>query len=111
MVAQSDARPNGDQKVAGSIPAGSGNILSWRLIIKYFLRSFSGFRCFSFWQNNLHKHWLTAWRTKPAQENVWLGKLTAVDMTLLGWADRKTLTQTNKLSTIDSRYLDFAFHA
>ena len=35
-MAQSDARPTGDQKVAGSIPTGSGNILSWRLIMKYF---------------------------------------------------------------------------
>ena len=40
-MAQSDARPTGDQEVAGSSPVGSGNILSWRLIMKYFLRSFS----------------------------------------------------------------------
>ena len=31
----------GDHEVAGSIPAGSSNIISWRLIMKYFLRSFS----------------------------------------------------------------------
>ena len=37
-------RPTGDQEVAGSIPAEVGNILSWRLIVKYFLRSFSPFR-------------------------------------------------------------------
>ena len=43
-VAQLDARPTGDQEVAGSIPAEVGNILSWRLIMKYFLRSFSPFR-------------------------------------------------------------------
>ena len=36
-------RPTGDQ-VAGSTPAEVGNILSWRLIMKYFLRSFSPFR-------------------------------------------------------------------
>ena len=42
-VAQSDACPTGDQNAASSIPAGSGNILSWRLIMKYFLRSFSPF--------------------------------------------------------------------
>ena len=29
------------------------------------------------------QYWLTAWRTKPAQY-VWLGKLTAFDMTPLG---------------------------
>ena len=36
-------RPTGDQEVAGSTPAEVGNILSWRLIVKYFLRSFSPF--------------------------------------------------------------------
>ena len=36
--------PTGDQEVAGSTPAEVGNILSWRLIMKYFLRSFSPFR-------------------------------------------------------------------
>ena len=37
-------RPTGDQEVAGSTPAEVGNILSWRLIMKYFVRSFSPFR-------------------------------------------------------------------
>ena len=36
----------GDQEVTGSTPAKVGNILSWRLIMKYFLRSFSPFRWF-----------------------------------------------------------------
>ena len=36
--------PTGDQEVAGSTPAEVGNILSWRLIVKYFLLSFSPFR-------------------------------------------------------------------
>ena len=39
-------RPTGDQDVAGSTPGKVGNILSWRLIMKYFLRSFSLFRWF-----------------------------------------------------------------
>ena len=40
-MAQLDARPTSDQEVAGSTPAGLvGNILSWRMILKYFLRSF-----------------------------------------------------------------------
>ena len=34
-VAQLDARPTGDQEVAGSTPAEVGNILSGRLIMKY----------------------------------------------------------------------------
>ena len=37
-------RPTGDQEVAGSSPVEVGNILPWRLIMKYFLRSFSPFR-------------------------------------------------------------------
>ena len=36
-VAQSDAHSTGDQEVAGSIPAGSDNIFSLRLIMKYSL--------------------------------------------------------------------------
>ena len=36
-VAQLDAHPTGDQEVVGSTPSKVGNILSWRLIMKYFL--------------------------------------------------------------------------
>ena len=39
-----DAHSTGDQEVGGSIPAGSGNILSRRLIMKYFQRPFSPFQ-------------------------------------------------------------------
>ena len=39
-------RPTGGREVADSAPAGSGNIVSWRLIIIYCLRSLSPFRCF-----------------------------------------------------------------
>ena len=45
-MAQLDAHPTGDQEVVGLIPTGSGNILSWRFITRYFLRSFSPFRRF-----------------------------------------------------------------
>ena len=37
LVAHSDVCSTGDQDVADLIPARSGNILSWRLIMKYFL--------------------------------------------------------------------------
>ena len=43
-VAQLVVRLTGDQEVAGSTPAEVVNSLSWRLIVKYFLRSFSPFR-------------------------------------------------------------------
>ena len=64
-VAQLDARPTGDQKVAGSTPAEVGNILSWRLIMKYFLQSFSPFRWFKkgscqFLAKECAQYWLTA---------------------------------------------------
>ena len=58
-VAQLDARPTGDQEVAGSTPAEVGNILSWRLIMKYFLchslpSADSRRAVVSFWQKNVH---------------------------------------------------------
>ena len=45
-MVHSDTRPTDDQEVMGSIPAGSDNIITWRSIIKYYLQSFSPFRCF-----------------------------------------------------------------
>ena len=42
-VAQLGERPIGDQEVADLTPAEASNILSWRLIMKYFLWSFSPF--------------------------------------------------------------------
>ena len=58
-------RPTGDQEVAGSILAEIGNILSLRLIMKYFLRSFSPFRWFKkgscqFLVKECAQYWLTA---------------------------------------------------
>ena len=58
-------RPTGVQEVAGSTPAEFGNILSWRLIMKYFLRSFSPFRWFKkgscqFLAKECAQYWLTA---------------------------------------------------
>ena len=57
--------PTGDQEVAGSTPAEVGNILSRRLIMKYFLRSFSPFRLFKkvscqFLAKECAQYWLTA---------------------------------------------------
>ena len=49
----------------------------------------------SFWKT-VHKYWSTAWSTKPAQEKVWLGKLTALDMILMGWISRKNSAQSIK---------------
>ena len=57
-------RLTGDQEVAGSTPAEVGNILSWRLIMKYFLRSFSPFHWFKkgscqFLAKECAQYWLT----------------------------------------------------
>ena len=64
-MAQLDARQTGDQEVAGSTPAKVGNILSWRLVLKYFLRSFSPFRWFKkgsckILEKECAQYWLTA---------------------------------------------------
>ena len=58
-------RPTGDQEVAGSTLVEVGNILSWRLIMKYFPRSFSPFRWFKkdscqFLAKECAQYWLTA---------------------------------------------------
>ena len=63
-VAQLDAHPAGDQEAAGSAPAEVGNILSWRLIMKYFLQSFSPFCWFKkgrrqFLAKECAQYWLT----------------------------------------------------
>ena len=55
-------RTTGD---AGSTPAEVGNILSWGLIVKYLLRSFSPFRWFKkgscqFLAKEFAQYWLTA---------------------------------------------------
>ena len=89
-VAQSDVRPADDQENTGLIYAGYCNILSWRLIWNIFWgHSFpsadSRRAVVSFWWKNVHKYWLTALRTKPAQEKVWSGELTVLYMTQMGW--------------------------
>ena len=58
-MARLDVHPTGDQEVAGSTPAEVGNILSWRLIMKYSLRNSlpsadSRRAVASFWQKNVH---------------------------------------------------------
>ena len=53
------------QEVVGSTPAEVGNILSWRLIMKYFLRSFFPFCWFKkgscqFLEKECAQYWLTS---------------------------------------------------
>ena len=38
-----------------------------------------------FGKKNVHKYWLTASWTKPAQKKMWLDKLTMLNMTPKGW--------------------------
>ena len=59
-VAQSDARLNGDQAVAGSIPEGSGSILSLRVIRVILSSADSRRTVVSILRKNVHKYWLTA---------------------------------------------------
>ena len=65
-VAQPDTCPIGDHKVVGPIPAGSGNILSWRLITEYLYGyphptppplPLSKRTVVSLWRKIVHKYW------------------------------------------------------
>ena len=65
------------------------------VIMKYFLRSFSPL-C---WFKKGSCQFLAKEFAQYCTVNVWLGKLTTLDMTLLGWLSRKTSTQTNQQSS------------
>ena len=84
-------RPTGDQEVAGSTPAKVGNILSWRLIMKYFLWSFSDLSLPLIQEGQLSVSGevmctilVNHLEDQACPVNVWLGKLTTLDMTPLG---------------------------
>ena len=57
-------RPTGDQEVMGSTPTEVGNILTWRLIMKYFyghyLPSADSRRACQFLAKECARYWLTA---------------------------------------------------
>ena len=76
----------GDQEVAGSTPAEVGKILSWRLIMKYFLRSFSLIQegQLSVSGERMCTKLVNRLEDLACPVNVWLGKLTALDMTPSG---------------------------
>ena len=80
----------------GFDPCWVSNFLSWRLIMKHFLHSFSPFCWFKkyscqFLVNECAKYWLTT-EGISLPSSVWLGKLITLDMTPLGWLGRKTST-------------------
>ena len=87
--------PTGDQERVGSIPAGSGNILSWRLIMKYFLQSFFLFKNGScqFLAKECTQVLVNQLEDWACPGKVWRGKLTVLNMTLMGWLGCKTSTQ------------------
>ena len=99
-------RPTGDQEVAGSTPPSrqhsfvkidheifSTVSVSLSLIQEWQL-SVSGERMCTILVNRLEG--------LACPVNVWLGKLTALDMTTLGWLGRKTSTQTNNTSLLNT---------
>ena len=75
IVAQSDARPTVDQDV-GVRPRRVGNIILWRLIMKYFLWSFSFSPADSrsvavgFWRKNVNKNFVNRLDDYPCQGKV-----------------------------------------
>ena len=71
---------------------------SWNIFYGHSLPSADSRRAVvSFWRKNVHN---TGWplRGLSLPSKRVLGKLTALDMTPLGWLGRKTSTQTNRLS-------------
>ena len=109
-MAQLDAHPSGNLVVVGSTPAGSATFFCGALTLKYFSAfilssqliqegqlSVSGQRMCTILVNRLED--------KAGPVKVWLGKLTVLDMTPVGWLGYKTSTQTNILNVRNSRVL------
>ena len=58
LMVQSDASPTGDQEIARTIPAGSGNNISWNIFYGHSLPSADSRRAvLSFWRKNVHKYY------------------------------------------------------
>ena len=102
-MAQMDACLTGDQEVVGYIPAGSDNILSWRLIMKYFLRSFSPFCWFKkgscrFLAKEYAQILVNCLVDKACAVKVWLGQLTgSAWRQWIDWAVKPQLNKKKKL--------------
>ena len=74
---------------------------SWNIFYGHPLPSADSRRAVvSFWRKNVHNTGFDRLEDYACPVNVWLGKLTALDMTPLGWLGRKTSTQTNKVMTL-----------
>ena len=101
-------RPTEDQEVAGSTPAEVGNILTWRLIMKYFLRSFVSLPLIQEGQLSVSGESVRTILVNRLEDyarpvNVWLGKLTALDMTPLGWLGRKHKQTETEISVFEMK--------
>ena len=87
----------------GSTLNGSATFFRGDLIMKYFLQSFSPFRWFKKGSCPFLAEECTILVNRLEYQacpvNVWLGKLTALDMTPLGWLSCKTSTQINTRMT------------
>ena len=81
------------------IPAGSSNILSWRLIMTYFLQSFSPFKKGScqFLAKRCTQVLVNSLEDSACPGKVWLGKMTTQhDPNSVDWAVKLQLKQPNK---------------
>ena len=100
-VAHLDAHSTGDQEVAGSTPTGTTTFFHGDLIMKYFLRSFSlpliqeGQLSVS--AERMRTILVNCLEDLACPVKVWLGKLTMLNMTPLGWLGCKTSTQTKPM--------------
>ena len=88
-MAQVDVHTTCNQEVTGLIPARSGNILSWRLIMKYFLWSFSPFHWF---KNGSCQFLIKECRqvlVKCLEDYAWCGKVWLGKLTGSTWPWKK----------------------
>ena len=83
-------RPTGDQEVAGSIPAKVGNILSWKFDHEIFSTVILFLPLIQEGQLSVSDERMCTILVNRSEDltcpvNAWLGKLTALDMTPLGF--------------------------
>ena len=94
-------RPTGDQEIAGSTPASSAIFLHWdyheifSTVIPSLLLIQEG--QLSVYGERMGKLLVNRIEDSACSVKEWLGELSALDMTTLGWLDRKTPTQTKYL--------------
>ena len=95
------AIPTGDQEVAVQPQLRSATFFrgdwSWNIFYGHSLPSSDSRKAVvSFWWKSVHKILVNRLEDYACPVNMWLGKLTVLNMTPLGWLGRKTSAQTQQ---------------